>query len=146
LAIEEGILYYGDYSLELPKRLEPGETVRVEEFRETMRNVKSRLTRSSLSQRNQKRGGWSQVDVDVPRIVQMLMFHDAAGGSRYTQLTHRYQSRLDLSDHLNLRRALLVGRVSAGASTLMLGGEVVNPDQQWVYYRIIFPVSPAVGR
>ena len=146
MAIEEGILYYGDYALELPKRLEPGETVRVEEFRETMRNVKSRLTRSSLSQRNQEGAGWSQVDVDVPRIVQMLMFHDAAGGSRYTQLTHRYQSRLDLSDHLNLRRALLVGRVSVGASTLMLGSEVVNPDQQWVYYRIIFPVSPAVGR
>ena len=85
------------------------------------------------------------MDVDVPRIVQMLMFHDAAGGSHYTQLTHRYQSRLDLSDHLNLQRALLVGRVSAGASTLMLGSEVINPDQQWVYYRIVFPVSPAVG-
>ena len=84
--------------------------------------------------------------MDVPRIVEMLMFHEAAGGARYTRLTHRYQSWLDMSDHLNLNRAVLVGRVAKGASRLLVGGDVIVPDQQWVYYRIVLPVSPAAGR
>ena len=71
--------------------------------------------------------------------------HDAAGGAGYTHLTHRYQPWLDMSDHLNLNRAVLVGRVVKGASRLVVGGEVVEPDQQWVYYRIVLPVSPATG-
>ena len=106
-----------------------------------MRNLESRLTKSRVVQRNRQESGWSKVDVDVPRIVEMLMFHDAAGGARYTRLTHRYQPWLDMSDHLNLNRAVLVGRVEAGPSRLVVGGDLVEPDQQWIYYRIIFPVS-----
>jgi hypothetical protein len=145
VAMEEGVLYYGDWAFELPSRLEPGETVQAASLRETMRNLESRLTQSRLSQRGQLESGWSQVDGDVPRIAEMLMFHDAAGGAGYTHLTHRYQPWLDMSDHLNLNRAVLVGRVAKGASRLVVGGEVVEPDQQWVYYRIVLPVSPATG-
>ena len=146
LAIEEGVLYYGDWAFELPSRLEPGQTVQAANLRETMRNLESRLTQSRVAQRGRQGGGWSQVDVDVPRIVEMLMFHEAAGGARYTRLTHRYQPWLDMSDHLNLNRAVLVGRVAKGASRLLVGGDVIVPDQQWVYYRIVLPVSPAAGR
>ena len=145
MAMEEGVLYYGDWAFELPSRLEPGETVQAVNLRETMRNLESRLTQSRLSQRGQLESGWSQVHGDLPRIVEMLMFHDAAGGAGYTHLTHRYQPWLDMSDHLNLNRAVLVGRVAKGASSLVVGGDVVEPDQQWVYYRIVFPVSPATG-
>jgi hypothetical protein len=145
VAILEGVLYYGDWAFELPARLEPGETVRALDLRETMRNLESRLTKSRVVKRSQQESGWSKVDLDVPRIVEMLMFHQAAGGARYTGLTHRYQPWLDMSDHLNLNRAVLVGRVAAGASRLAVGGELKEPDQQWVYYRIVFPVSPATG-
>ena len=141
IAIEDGVLYYGDWAFEVPAHWEPGATVQAVELRETMRNLESRLTKSRVVQRNRQGSGWSTVDVDVPRIVEMLMFHDAAGGARYTRLTHRYQPWLDMSDHLNLNRAVLVGRVAAGPSSLLVGGDLVDPDQQWIYYRIIFPVS-----
>ena len=40
----------------------------------------------------------------------MLMFHEAARGQSYTGLTHRYQPQIDLSEHVRLGQAVLVGR------------------------------------
>ena len=40
----------------------------------------------------------------------MLMFHESARGKNYTGLTHRYQPQIDLSEHIRLGQAVLVGR------------------------------------
>ena len=63
---------------------------------------------------------WNRQNLDVRRIIRMIMFHDVAGGMDYTGLLHRFQSGLDFSDHLQQGRAVLVGRANSPASQIRL--------------------------
>ena len=69
------------------------------------------------------------------------MFHSAAGGETYTQLVNRYQSYVDLSSHLKLGRAVLIGRSKNAASNIVLNETNLKADQGWTYYRVVFPVA-----
>ena len=57
-------------------------------------------------------------------------------------MTHSYFSHVDLSDHLHLDRAILVGEVdNQGAEVLLNNGEIkTESDQVTTIVRIIFPV------
>jgi hypothetical protein len=106
---------------------------------------------------------WEQDSVDVPRIMQMLMFHEAARGSTYTGLTHRYQPQVDLSELIRLGEAVLVGRSERPVSDLsdispltqlklpkdfhgvlnvQSGPIALDETTCWTYFRIILPVNP----
>ncbi len=107
------------------------------------RNVETLLQRRRMEDLKDVTTPWDQSDTRVPRIVQMLMFHEAAGGRGYTGLTHRYQGQIDLSDHLNTERAVLVGRASEPAVRLNVDSGPVEDNgsnKHWTYYRIVFPV------
>ena len=88
---------------------------------------------------------WDDENLDVPRIMEMIMFHDAAGGRAYTSLLHRQSAWLDLSAQLKLQRAVLVGRVP----DLEVGAELsIDSDsdfeiQRWNFVRILFEVEPS---
>jgi hypothetical protein len=82
---------------------------------------------------------------DVPAILRQMMFSDISGGRRYCGLLNRYQHFADLSDHLNLRRALLWGLVEGGPgaaevrhSARPLAG---RDDRHWTMYRFVLPVE-----
>ena len=81
--------------------------------------------------------------LEVPRILEMLMFHDAAGGKGYTKMTHRFQPLVDLSDHLRCGRAMLVGRAVEPGNLLIRYGDAgaAGGDQRWTVYRILYPVD-----
>jgi hypothetical protein len=72
-----------------------------------------------------------------------MMLHDAAGGSTYTGLSHDYQDFVDLTTHLELDRALLVGRAAQPAALLLDDGPPldVDADRRWTWYRIVLPVG-----
>ena len=80
---------------------------------------------------------------DVGRVLEMMMFHNAAGGRAYTQLGDEYQQFVDLSHHLKLGRAVLFGRVKKPGTKLLRDGQEVRDelDVNWTYYRIVFPVK-----
>lgn len=90
---------------------------------------------------------WLRDSTDVPAILQMLMYHEAARGESYTGLTHRYQPYLDLSSQLTNGRGMLVGRAEKAASSLHVAGSPLSADQiqSWTYYRIVIPVAPHSG-
>jgi hypothetical protein len=74
-----------------------------------------------------------------------MMFNQAIGGERYTGLLHRYQSHLDLSHMLRLRRAVLVGKARRGMTEFVNrsqqdGGEPMA-SQVDRYYRVVLPVN-----
>jgi hypothetical protein len=93
--------------------------------------------------------------------MQMLMFHEAARGSNYTGLTHRYQPQIDLSEHIRLGQAVLVGRAEQPATKLndaaplrvhrsyepfhgvlnIQFAPIAEKTEHWTYFRIIFPVN-----
>ena len=138
-------LLFENYAYVLPNDLEPGETIDVlSEMKE--RNVRSLLTRRISSSEKETKGRnspWDPQDTRVSRIADMLMFFRAAGGSNYTGLTHRYQNFVDLSDHLYLKRAILVGEIKRNFTTLKIDDLPVieEYDQTNTIVRIAFPVT-----
>jgi hypothetical protein len=109
-------------------------------------NLEARLTQRRVEQSKDVSTPWEKDSVDIPRIMQMLMFHDAARGRSYTELTHRYQPQIDLSEHVRLGQAVLVGRAEHPIARLV-GGDSSTPlaaaddTNTWTWYRIILPVN-----
>jgi hypothetical protein len=110
-------------------------------------DLEARLTevqRSSGGEAKLEPTAWRQDSTDVPRIVQMLMFHEASRGSSYTGLTHHYESWLDLTQQARLGRAILVGRADQPVVVLQQDKDhLAEPEatQTWTWYRILMPVA-----
>ena len=80
---------------------------------------------------------------DIPRTLDMMMFHKMAGGRTFTRLLNRYYGFCDLSGHLSLGRAILVAHATGPASQLLRDKRPLESsyDQQWTVYRFVFPVE-----
>jgi hypothetical protein len=123
-------------------KLAPGESVDMRG--RSPLNLEARLTERTIEAGKEISTHWQRDSNDIPRIVQMLMFHEAARGRAYTGLTHRYQPYLDLSAHLRLHRAVLAGRLAQPVTRLVdAGRELAAPGetnaQTWC--RVVFPVQ-----
>jgi hypothetical protein len=108
------------------------------------RNLETFLQQRRLEEMKTVTPRWDETSTQVPRVAQMLMFHEAAGGRSYTGLRHRYQRDVDLSDHLATGRAVLVGRAAQPAVRLTFNGNL--PDgrahhNHWTFYRVVYPVA-----
>ena len=89
---------------------------------------------------------WDPEDVrpgHLPRILELMMFYGAAGGESYVDLTHRYQSYVDLSAALLTGRAILLGRCNQSLSDLSDKQELLSAEANahWTYVRVLFPVE-----
>jgi len=86
--------------------------------------------------------------LSIESVVPIMMFHEAAGGERFTRLTNRSQSLLDASGLLRMGRAVLFGRSAKPAAQLLRDGEPLAglQDQHWTWYRFVFPVRPATAQ
>jgi hypothetical protein len=100
------------------------------------------VRRRAIDEETRTMAAWDQRSFDVPRIMEMIMFHDAAGGREYTGLVHRHAAWLDLSRHIAAGRAILIGRVSAGATSLIKSADFPRDAvQDWTFCRLVLPVS-----
>jgi hypothetical protein len=143
VSLAECLLAHGEKLYRLGT-IQPGERVRMADLAPL--NLEARLTERRVQQSKDVSTPWDPESTDVPRIVQMLLLHEAARGRNYTGLTHRYQPELDLSDHVRLGEAVLIGRASRPVASL------VGKDQAplaaaedittWTWYRLVFPVAP----
>lgn len=126
--------------------LRPGESTRID--REHPFNLQWRLMRRRVQDTNQAITPWDSASTDVPRILEMMMFHEAAGATGYTQLTHQYQGFVDLSDHVTSGCAVLVGRCSVPLVRLVTPGveRAEQASQAWTFVRIVWPVRPNSSR
>jgi hypothetical protein len=123
-------------------------------------DLEARLTQRRIEQSKDVATPWEKDSTDVPRIVQMLMFHEAARGRNYTGLSHRYQPEIDLSESVRLGQAVLVGRakqptarLTAGTDTTRIDVTSKNADkvlpplvtednaETYTWYRVVFPVK-----
>jgi hypothetical protein len=123
-------------------RLRPGERVSIDS--QSSLNLEWRLTLRRIEESKDVATPWDQASTDVPRIMQMLMFHEAARGRSYTGLTHRYQPYIDLSEHIRLGQAVLVGRANQPVAHFdNAGRSLADPSDTttWTWYRIVFPVT-----
>jgi hypothetical protein len=87
---------------------------------------------------------YDRAGFDVARIIELMMFHESAGGENYTGLVHRYLHFTDLSSQLQFDRAILVARGPDGA-TVFINGEptaTVESNHRWTIYRYLLPIKP----
>ncbi|MCA9264211.1 MAG: hypothetical protein KDA60_10205, partial [Planctomycetales bacterium] len=107
---------------------------------ESLRNW---LTRKELIDGRDISTPWDRASLDVPRIMEMLMFYDYAGGYTYTELNHRFQPWLDMSNHLANGRAILLARTDQQLTDTSLNGELPSDDamQRWTFVRVVCPVA-----
>ena len=112
--LEQCILAYGRSVYELGT-IGPGESARLgpmsrrSELKTLLTGRKVVFTEASDKYR-QEVTPYDQSSTDVPYILRMMMFYEAAGGRRYTGLWNAYQSFVDLSTLLKADRAILVAQ------------------------------------
>ncbi|MCE9524704.1 MAG: hypothetical protein K8R36_01460 [Planctomycetales bacterium] len=123
------------------KKLGPGERFSLSDARPLY--LESRLQQHKANDFKDSATPWIRDSADVPAILQMLMYHEAAQGQAYTGLTHRYQTHLDLSSQLTRGRGLLVGRAEKSAARVQIDGATLPAVQfqSWTFYRIVLPVA-----
>jgi len=141
--LDDCVLFHGRWAYPLGK-VGPRQRVAVDKG-PGPRNVETLLRQRKIIDGKDINTPWDPSSDDVPRIIQIMMFHEAAGGRTYTTLFHRYQGFIDLSDHLKTGRAVLVGRAGRRATELVRGGTPLSDeyDKHWTFYRFVFPVEPA---
>jgi len=135
------MVLYENWMYPVTGTLTPGKAVTFDGV--SPRNLEWHLSRRRVVDTKEVVTRWDQASLEVPRILEMMMFYQAAGGAAYTGLTHRYQTYLDLSEHLRTGRAILVGRSSAADSRLARDhdGWDAKRVRQWAFYRVVFPVD-----
>ncbi len=149
-------LIYGNWVYLLPTRFRGNSVIEsVEDLRQ--KNFRWRLSRQEVLEKNDiKNESWSATDFNShSRIAEMLMFHDAVGGSRYTGLKHAPLKQLDLSSLLVEDRCILMGRLRDPWLEVQLkdvhqGSEsdaMINPQGKTLsMVRIILPVQTTRSR
>jgi hypothetical protein len=142
--LQDCLVLFGASVYVLDQSLKPKETLALDSFSSKRRDLERRWTRRRLTH-DQKETiiPWDEGGQDLPRILEVMMFHEAAGGQPYTKLGNRFQSYVDLSEHLRLGRAILLGKAEAPATDWMRNGKALEDAsiKNWTYYRVVFPVT-----
>lgn len=132
---------HGRWAYYIPKlpakgiaRIVPGQSVQ---------NVEKVLKRRSLQESSRSENLWDRQSTDVARIMEVAMFHNTTGGSSYTSLSNRFQGYIDLSSHLEVNRAVLIGKVEKPATRVEIDDELTSDtdSQTWSYVRIVYPTQ-----
>jgi hypothetical protein len=76
-------------------------------------------------------------------IIRMLTFFAKAGGKSYTTLDNHQLSSLDLSELLDMNRAVLFGKMAVPTAAVEVDGAPVESDRNETYIRIVLPVKRA---
>jgi hypothetical protein len=148
------ILAYGNWAYDLGT-IEPGEAVQLglatrrSQLRTYLTNP--RIVKEAGDKYRQETLPYDASSVELPYILQAMMFFESSDGSRYTGLVNRYQPFIDLTGTLEAGRAVLAGFAEPSASTrpgteLCDGSRrLAQPDDtRTIVYRFVLPVKRVV--
>lgn len=136
-------IYYEDWAYVFEQPLAPGDTVDLlTEARE--RTIKSILTQRerASSEGKSQNAPWNPREDNPLRILEMMMFHEMAGGQTYTGLTNRARAQLEMSEQLQLKQAIFVAELPRPLSGLQLDGQSLSEgaDRRHAFIRLSVPV------
>jgi hypothetical protein len=139
-----GMLIYRNWTYILPTRFPVGGRVAtIESLRQ--KNFRWHLSRQKTLETETETEPWDPANLEaVDRIAEMLMFHEAVGGSRYTNLEDGPLSFLDLSHVLTEDRCILLGRIADPATRFESsspGEPAFEPGgERLTFLRVVLPV------
>lgn len=138
-------LFYANWAYVLDEPLGPGESFDIQTDSKE-RDAKNHLTQKRAKVDEETRSvttKWNPTEKRLSRLADIMMFYESSGGQSYTNMTHGFDDSLDLSSHVLMNRAILVGEVeSQGAALLLDQGQTdAEQDQRTTVVRIIFPVQ-----
>jgi hypothetical protein len=84
---------------------------------------------------------YQPLDRNRKQQVAILTFHEATGGSAYTGLTNAALRNLELTDLMQLGRAVLIGRIAASPARVVVDGKPAMPASQATWVRVVLPVT-----
>jgi hypothetical protein len=145
----DGMLVFQNWAYRLPTRFPAGGRIAsVAALRQ--KNFRWQLARQqALEESERQTEPWNPNEVGaLDRIAEILMFHQAAGGSRYTTLRNDPLSYLDLSHGLAADRCMLVGRLAGPLTKMEATSSESGEDQPLVQQlgeslslvRVVLPV------
>jgi len=134
-------LFYGRWVYRI-KSLPAGSGQQIDSLA-TPKTVDHMLNQRTVIEMRDVSTAWDRMDNDVPRIMQMILFYRAAGGSDYVHLLHRFQGRLDQSHQLAAGKAILIARLQRPLAVLEQGDKplVDKTSRSWSLVRIIMDVA-----
>jgi hypothetical protein len=136
-------IYYEGWAYLFDQPLEAGDTV------DLLTEARERTVKSILTQRDRvstegktQNAPWDMQEEDPLRILEMMMFHDSAGGQSYTGLVNRAHWQLEMSEHLDLKRAIFVAELPESMSHLELDGQALREgvDKRHSFIRLSIPL------
>lgn len=138
--LSDCILLYGGWAYPLGS-LGRSQSVALEGARSPI-TVVSYLTERKLIGDKERATPYDPAGDDLRRILQMILFHEAAGGRRYTGLTSRYLHRLDWSNLLGRGEAVLLATGPTTIPAVQVRGQQgeVEIGQTLAVYRWRLPV------
>ena len=109
------------------------------------KTIDGMLTRTQVDKDFKDRSqAWDRRSLDTNRILEIMMFHKAAGGTKYTALLDRYQADIDFSDHTKQGRALLIGKTRESPTQLLQEDQAQLRSE--TYVRVLLPVTQKRSR
>ena len=141
--ILNGMLVYRNWTYILPTRFPAGSEIEsLDSLRQ--KNFRWQLSRQKALESSSETKPWNPADtVSLDRIGEMILFHEAAGGIRYTNLNNAALSQLDFSHVLSSDRCILFGHLKDPATSMQLGNTENSNlrGTRQTFLRIVLPVS-----
>lgn len=146
--IKDAVLFYHNWFYRLNSRIPPGSVVTISS--DTIpKDIARKLNERKAVEDKVSSKKWDPADrYSIDRLLELMMFHEAATGSNYTSLSHRFQPHVDHSNLLDTDRAILVARVDRPFVSLAIhdaDGTEVNARQEMerVWCRFVIAVDRA---
>jgi hypothetical protein len=141
VAIRRPRLYYEDSVFFVDRDLAPQDSMDV--FSEAKeRAIKISITgRSGTVAEGVKAQAWNPQDTNIPKILELMMLHEQAGGVVYSGLTNHYFAGLELVDQLLPHQAVLIGEVDWPVGQLEINGDRVKTERHVTLVRLLIPVD-----
>jgi len=149
--LEGAWICHGRWAYSVPGTWMPEQRVELQAL-SSPRDVRALLTQRRFITRTGKEARdettpWDRASTNVQDIVRMMLLHEAAGGRSYTGLMHRHNSRWDLSGHLGIGRAVVLGWTPQALGHWNITGAALDTKfaPPTNCYRIVLPVQLAAG-
>ncbi len=144
LDLLDGMLVYRNWAYLLPTRFPSGGRITdVSALRQ--KNFRWQLSRQQALESATETEAWDPMISDAPdRVAEMLMFHNAVGGTRYTGLRDDPLAFLDLSHLLTEDRCILLGRLAQPLTTMEATDDSLSQHpsgESLTLVRVVLPVS-----